>query len=109
MSKNYYLSGEFNLTCDRCSKKIKAHQAKHEWTGFIVCGDCYETRHPQDFVRARQDKISVPFTRPRPVDVFTNILYPPPDGNYCTATGTQAISSWGIPGCMIPNKYTLGI
>lgn len=109
MSKNYYLSGEFNLTCDRCSKKIKAHQAKHEWTGFIVCGDCYETRHEQDFVRARQDKISVPFTRPRPVDVFTNILYPPPDGNYCTATGTQAISSWGIPGCMIPNKYTLGI
>ena len=75
MSKNYYLSGEFNLTCDRCSKKIKAHQAKHEWTGFIVCGDCYETRHPQDFVRARQDKISVPFTRPRPVDVFTGVTY----------------------------------
>ena len=75
MSKNYYLSGEFNLTCDRCSKKIKAHQAKHEWTGFIVCGDCYETRHPQDFVRARQDKISVPFTRPRPVDVFVIVDY----------------------------------
>ena len=75
MSKNYYLSGEFNLTCDRCSKKIKAHQAKHEWTGFIVCGDCYETRHPQDFVRARQDKISVPFTRPRQVDVFVIVDY----------------------------------
>ena len=75
MSKNYYLSGEFNLTCDRCSKKIKAHQAKHEWTGFIVCGDCYETRHEQDFVRARQDKISVPFTRPRPVDVFVIVDY----------------------------------
>ena len=75
MSKNYYLSGEFNLTCDRCSKKIKAHQAKHEWTGFIVCGDCYETRHEQDFVRARQDQISVPFTRPRPVDVFVIVDY----------------------------------
>ena len=75
MSKNYYLSGEFNLTCDRCSKKIKAHQAKHEWTGFIVCCDCYETRHEQDFVRARQDRISVPFTRPRPVDVFVIVDY----------------------------------
>ena len=74
MSKNYYLSGEFNLTCDRCSKKIKAHQAKHEWTGFIVCGDCYETRHEQDFVRARQDKISVPFTRPRPLDSFRELI-----------------------------------
>ena len=75
MSKNYYLSGEFNLTCDRCSKKIKAHQAKHEWTGFIVCGDCYETRHEQDFVRARQDKISVPFTRPIPPLIFTDTNY----------------------------------
>ena len=107
--RNYFKSGSWNITCDRCSKKTKADEIKKEWTGFLVCPVCFEYRHEQDFVRARQDKISVPFTRPRPVDVFTNILYPPPDGNYCTATGTQAISSWGIPGCMIPNKYTLGI
>jgi hypothetical protein len=75
MGKNYYVSGEFNLTCDRCSKKIKAHQAKHEWTGFIVCGDCYENRHPQDFVKAQTDKISVPFQRPIPEYVFTTIPY----------------------------------
>ena len=75
MKKNYYLSGEFNLTCDRCSKKIKAHQAKHEWTGFIVCGDCYESRHPQDFVKAHTDKITVPFSRPIPQYVFISIPY----------------------------------
>ena len=75
MSKNYYLSGEFNVICDRCSKKIKAHQSKHEWTGFIVCGGCYEVRHPQDFVRARQDKISVPFIRPIPNEPFIAVPY----------------------------------
>jgi len=75
MSKNYYLSGEFNLTCDRCSKKIKAHEAKHEWTGFIVCGDCFENRHPQDFVRTKQDKISVPFSRPIPQEIFVVVPY----------------------------------
>ena len=75
MSKNYYLSGEFNVTCDRCSKKIKAHKAKHEWTGFIVCEDCFETRHPQDFVKAHSDKISVPFVRPIPEYVFTVVPY----------------------------------
>ncbi len=74
MKKNYYLSGEFNLTCDRCSKKIKAHQAKHEWTGFIVCGDCYETRHPQAFVKAKVDKITVPFQRPIPELAFLHLL-----------------------------------
>lgn len=75
MSKNYFISGEFNLVCDRCSKKIKTHQAKHEWTGFIVCGDCYETRHPQDFVKAKTDKITIPFSRPVPPYIFTNVVY----------------------------------
>ena len=75
MNKNYYLSGEFNLTCDRCSKKIKAHEAKHEWTGFIVCGDCFENRHSQDFVKAHTDKISVPFQRPIPTLVFAPVSY----------------------------------
>ena len=73
--RNYYKVGEWNVTCDVCSKKIKADEAKKRWDGFIVCPDDYETRHSQDFVRARQDKISVPFTRPRPVDVFVIVDY----------------------------------
>ena len=109
MSKNYYLSGEFNLTCDRCSKKIKAHQAKHEWTGFIVCGDCYETRHEQDFVRARQDKISVSFSRPIPTLTFTDVPYIDTGNNVCTFSGRQAIPMEGIPGCMIPSKINTGL
>ena len=72
---NYYVSGEWNLCCDVCSKKIKSGIAKQRWDGFITCPSCFETRHPQDFVRARQDKISVPFTRPRPVDVFIIVDY----------------------------------
>lgn len=28
-----------------------------------------------DFIRARSDKISVPFTRPQPTDVFTSVGY----------------------------------
>ena len=72
---NYYKAGEWNVTCDRCSKKTKADEIKIEWTGFLVCPVCFEYRHPQDFVKARQDKISVPFTRPRPVDVFVIVDY----------------------------------
>ena len=75
MSKNKYVSGQWNLICDVCGKKIKAGEAKHRWDGFVVCQSDFEYRHEQDFVRARQDKISVPFTRPRPVDVFVIIDY----------------------------------
>lgn len=72
---NYYKAGEWNVTCDVCSQKIKSGIMKQRWDGFLVCPSCFETRHPQDFVRARQDKISVPFTRPRPVDIFTDVTY----------------------------------
>lgn len=76
MKKNYYISGDHNVTCDVCSKKIKMSQAKMRWDGFLVCADDFEQRHPQDFVRAKQDKISVPITRPIPTLVFTDVSYP---------------------------------
>ena len=74
MSRNHYVSGQFNVICDVCGKKIKAGEAKHRWDGFVVCPSDFEYRHEQDFVRARQDKISVPFTRPRPVDSFRELI-----------------------------------
>lgn len=73
--RNYYVSGQHNVTCDVCSKKIKSGEAKQRWDGFIVCPDDYEMRHPQDFVRAKQDKITVPFSRPIPPIISTNIPY----------------------------------
>ena len=75
MAKNYFISGEWNLICDVCSVKYKAGKAKHRWDGFIVCPNCYEQRHPQDFVRTKQDKISVPFSRPIPQEIFIAVPY----------------------------------
>ena len=75
MKKNYFISGEWNVTCDVCSRKIKAHEAKQRWDGFIVCKGCWEERHPQDFVKAQTDKISVPFQRPIPEYIFTVVPY----------------------------------
>lgn len=60
----YYKSGDWNVICDRCGHKYKASKLQREWTGLMVCSQCFETRHPQDFIRARQDRIVVPWTRP---------------------------------------------
>ena len=76
MPRNTYISGQHNITCDVCSRKIKSGISKKRWDGFIVCPSCFEMRHPQDFVRTRQDKISVPESRPIPTLVFTNVPYP---------------------------------
>ena len=109
MAKNYYVSSGWNCTCDRCGKKKKASEVKLEWTGFIVCRDCFELRHPQDFVRAKQDKIAVPFTRPIPTILSTNVPYISTGDTVCTFSGRQAIPMEGIPGCMIPSKINSGL
>lgn len=99
--KNTYKSGQFNVTCDVCSKKIKAEDAKQRWDGFIVCPDDFEERQPQDFVRARQDKISVPFTRPIPPLVFTNVVY------ICTPEGSSAYAGRAVAGCSITGRTAI--
>ena len=70
MKKNYYIAGEHNLICDVCSKKIKTHEGKLRWDGFFVCKEDWEPRQPQDFVRAKVDKITVPMIRPIPNEPF---------------------------------------
>jgi len=43
-----YALGKFAIgLCDRCSFEYKLHELKEEWTGFKVCPDCYEPKHPQ--------------------------------------------------------------
>lgn len=76
MKKNHYIPHEWNVTCDVCSKKIKASESRLRWDGFLVCIDDYEIRHEQDFVKSKLDQITVPYTRPVPEYVFTNVEYP---------------------------------
>lgn len=75
MKKTHYVSGEWNVICDVCGGKYKASQVKHRWDGLVVCPDDFEMRHEQDFVQPRNDQITVPFSRPRPVDIFTDVTY----------------------------------
>lgn len=76
MSRGWiYKSGDWNVICDVCSLKTKASKTKQRWDGFQVCKDCWEPRHSMDFIRARSDKIQVPFTRPQPNDTFVSVPY----------------------------------
>jgi len=76
MSRGWqYKSGDWYVSCDVCSKQIYASEAKHRWDGMIVCEDDFETRHPQDLIKVRQERIGVPFTRLEPEDSFTVVNY----------------------------------
>jgi hypothetical protein len=56
--------GNYNVICDRCGQKYKATDCKLEWNNLFVCYDCFEPRHPQDFVQGIPDHRNVPIARP---------------------------------------------
>ena len=93
MSRGWsYTAGDWLAICDSCGFKFKASQLKERWDGLMVCKKDFELRHSQDFVRTKQDKITVPWTRPRSDDVF---IYPNYAGN---AVAGQAIAGIAITG-----------
>ena len=72
--------GDWNAICDRCGFKFKASKLRKTWDGWMVCPEDWETRHPQEFVRARPDKQSVPWVRPEKADTFVSVTYNLSDG-----------------------------
>ncbi len=83
MSDNYYKKGSWNAVCQRCGFKKKAEEIQKEWTGLLVCRDCYELRHPQDFIKAVPEKQTLPWQAPEPTDTFITVDY------VDSTTGTQ--------------------
>jgi hypothetical protein len=67
--RNRHKPGDWLYVCQRCGFTRYASQTRMEWTGLRVCSECWEPRHPQDFVRGRKDDIAPPFSQP-PTDIF---------------------------------------
>ena len=70
-----FIDGAWKAVCMRCGGTYLNHQISLEWTGLRVCRgggtrDCWEPRHPQEFVRGKADKQTPPWTSPEPADVF---------------------------------------
>jgi hypothetical protein len=92
---DYFDLGDWNATCYECGRKKKASYLRKHWQGYYVCPEHWEPRHPQDFVQAIPDNMTVPWAQPQ-TDAFT--------GPKCTLAGQTAVPSWAIPSCMIPSK-----
>lgn len=91
------MSRGWKAICDRCGFEFKSFQLQKEWTGLMVCKECWEPRHPQDFVKAVTDKQSVPWARPEPEDVFVN---------QCYLEGISCYTGLAVAGCSIAGNTT---
>lgn len=82
-----FVPGDPPAICDRCGFKYHLSQLRKEWTGFMVChgpgtNDCWEPRHPQEFVRGVRDRQHVPNARPEPPDNFITTPLLREDGSF---------------------------
>lgn len=69
MLKDKYIAGEPYKNCDRCGLDKRAVETRKEWTGLIVCNECWDPKHPQLAVRGRRERRH-PAPSPEPDDVF---------------------------------------
>ncbi len=76
MPTNYYVPGQWNAICDSCGFKKKSSQMRRRWDGLMVCADtCWETDHPQKFLRVTEEEIAPPWTRPEPEPTYRSVCY----------------------------------
>lgn len=80
MSLPYYKHGSYNVICDRCGFKFKAEQLRREWTGLYTCSgggtnDCWEVRHPLDYIRTKPETPAPIAVSPEPTDSFVSVTY----------------------------------
>ena len=52
-----YIPGDHWVVCDICGFDYRASDMRTQWDGLVVCRKDYSARHPQDFVRAKKEKI----------------------------------------------------
>lgn len=91
---DYLKLGDWNAVCYQCGLKFKASDLIRHWQGYWVCSDCFEPRHPQDFVRGIHDEQTPPWTQPEAEDTFVPV---------CTPNSITAYPGFAQPGCVIPN------
>lgn len=73
---DYAKRGDYNAICDICGFKYKASELKLDWKNAFSCPECWEPRHPQDFLRGVPDKQFVPIARPEGPDVNIGDITP---------------------------------
>lgn len=65
-----YRPGDHLALCDICSRKFYGSELRKNYRGFMVCKDDYETRHPQESIKVKKERIKVDNPRPQTEDRF---------------------------------------
>ena len=53
-----YVTGDNWAECEVCGLELYASELMERWDGVLVCPADWESRHPQEFVRAQKEQIA---------------------------------------------------
>lgn len=99
-----YVAGRHWLTCDVCGFVIDSREARERWDGAVVCPEDWESRHPQDFVRGREDEQYAGWPQ-RPDDdgysVAPDYIFDLEDTR-CTYPDNSGWAGLAVAGCAVP-------
>lgn len=56
--------GGYKAVCDRTGFRVYASDCRLQWDGVFVRKKSWEIRHPQDFIKAKPEKLAVRLPRP---------------------------------------------
>jgi len=65
-----YKPGDHWMICDVCGFKYRRSKMRERWDRLWVCHSDWESRQPQDYVRAVPDRQAVEIARPEPEPVY---------------------------------------
>lgn len=82
----------WKFLCHRCGFQYPSTEIKKEWTGLLVCGSCWEPRHPQTLIKVTGEKAFPDIISKEPaVDVFQGV---------CDVASSSGYSDLGETDCM---------
>lgn len=59
-----FIAGDHWVICDVCGFRVRSSATRMRWDRMRVCRQDWETRHPQEKVKAKADRQRVPNARP---------------------------------------------
>lgn len=105
-----YAVGKQSLAiCDRCGQRYFLRELKKEWTGFKVCQECYEPKHPQlEPKRGINEPIAVYEPRPDVVSTVRVSVWQGGDSTIASvgmrpASVAQTLVAGGVVGTVTVN------
>ncbi len=104
-SPTRYVRGQWKAVCDVCGQRFDNIDMQKRWDGLMVCKRDWEPRQPQDFVRAKVDIQSLPWTRPE----STEYTFIPVSNPYVAGNLAGYLIAGNIPGieAVPPSTFTV--